>query len=189
MLSIIPGMTSLDGQLRKYAWVSGIRNVGFLNFVKARPEDFSKGSLISILEDGRVLVVAKFVGPKEAVEATEGKKASPAVEWLLWAGTEETVQLMDKELAEAGLKGPSKKRDEFIQTYYTSGKLQAFSRDHIMKVRLQFVQGIIPEQSLADIGQAIGVDMFALKAAHESNFLPPGWWPAISQTRFAHGAK
>jgi hypothetical protein len=178
MLSVTPGMMSLDGQLRKYAWVSGIRDVAFLNFVKARPDDFKKGTSVTLLEEagvwspGQQLVVAKFQSPKEAVVASEGIKASPAVEWGLWAGTEEAVRIMDEALDKISGKGSKESSALLFANLVINGTILKLSRDQITKTRVQFVRGIIPEEDLAEVGQALGVDMFALKAAQDSGCYP-----------------
>jgi len=179
LLSVTPGMMALDGQLRKYAWVSGINEVGFLNFVKARPDEFKKGTNVTLLEDvgewkaGQPLVVARFQSPKEAVVASEGVKAAPAVEWGMWVGTEEGVQLMDKTLEAISGKGAKEASSlAFVNLVINGALVRVYDRAKITKTRIQFVRGTIPEAELKDIGQALGVDMFALKAAHDSGCYP-----------------
>ena len=170
MLSVTPGMMALDGQLRKYAWVSGINQVGFLNFVKAEPEGFKKGSNITLLEDveiggvseklkaGQQLVVAKFQAPKETVE------------WSMFVATEEVVRIMDEELDKISGKGAKEAAALAVAKYITDGKLVKVNRDQITKTRLQFVRGTIPEEDLAEIGQQIGTDILAMKSANEAGF-------------------
>ena len=174
-LPVSPGMMALDGQLRKYAWVSGIREVGFLNFVKSDPNSFRKGVEVSLLEDignwnaGGTFVVAKFDSPKDAVEATEGKKGSPAVPWLMLVGTETTVQLMDTELEKITGKGSTEKKESYTASLVEWGDLKSVSRDQITKAKIQFVRGTIPEEDIPEIGQQIGQDIFAIKSASENN--------------------
>ncbi len=174
-LSVTPGMMSLDGQLRKYAWVSGIRDVGFLNFVKtANPDEFRKGTNVTLLEDsrdwksGQQLVVAKFTSPKEAVEASEGVKASPAVPWSMLVGTEETVQKMDDEQEACKGKGSTEAKDKVVASYLADGRLCSVVRDQVTKVKLQMVCGTIPEEDLADVGNQIGTDVMAVWSASKS---------------------
>jgi hypothetical protein len=177
-LDVTPGMMALDGQLRKYAWVSGIRDVAFLNFVKAEPEGYKKGSRITLLEDcanwkaGQQLVVAKFQSPEDGVAATETTKAVPAVPWLMLVATEETVQKMDEELKKISGKGATEKKDQVIAKFLSDGLLGSVSRESVTKTRLQFVRGIIPEEELAEIGQQIGGDILGLKAANDAGAYP-----------------
>ena len=178
MLDITPGMMALDGQLRKYAWVSGIRDVGFLNFVKAEPEGFKKGSRVTLLEDcaswkaGDQLTVVKFQAPKEAVAATETIKAAPAAPWLMLVATDETVQKMDEELDKISGKGATEKKEAVVSAYLSGGLLGSVVRESITKTRLQFVRGIIPEEELAGIGQQIGMDIISMKSASDSGTYP-----------------
>ena len=178
MLDVTPGMMPLDGQLRKYAWVSGIGEVGFLNFVKARPDEFKKGSRVTLLEDcaswkaGDQLTVVKFQAPKEAVAATETIKAAPAVPWLMLVATDETVQKMDEELDKISGKGATEKEEAVVSAYLSRGLLGSVVRESITKTRLQFVRGIIPEEELAGIGQQIGIDIISMKSASDSGTYP-----------------
>ena len=82
LLSVAPGMMALDGQLRKYAWVSGVPEVGFLNFVKCDPTSFRKGDTVTLLtkvlgwEPGTELTIAKYDKDLNAYYlATEDKVA------------------------------------------------------------------------------------------------------------------
>lgn len=184
-LDVTPGMMALDGQLRKYAWVSDINNVAFLNFVKAEPEGFKKGSKVTLLEDtrdwkaGQSLVVTKFAAAKEAVEASEGVKAAPAVPWTMFLGTEETVQKMDEELDKISGKGAAEKKDQVFTQYLADGRLCSVQRESITKTRLQFVRGTIPEEELAEIGEQIAADTYAMHRAQET-----GLYPADGGVRF-----
>ena len=174
-----PKLLTMDGQLRKYAWVTGIRDVGFLNFVKAgNPNDFRKGTVVYLLEDtlkysaGSPMVVAKFSAPKPAVEAVEGVKASAEVPWLMLLGSEETVQLMDEELDKISGKGATEKKDQVITQFLAEGRLCVVLRESVTKTKIQLVRGTIPEEDLAEIGQQIGDDMIALRTAGENGRFP-----------------
>jgi len=159
-LPITSNMMSLDGQLRKYAWVSGIRDVAFLNFVKAKPEEFKKGTSVTLLEKGlswepgAKLVIIKYDSDTE----------------VAYVSDEETVRIMDEELATISGKGATEYKTRVFSAYVSEEKIAVMRRDQITKVRLQWVRGTIPEEELAEIGQQIGVDMFSMKAAHDTNF-------------------
>ena len=177
-LDVTPGMLAMDGQLRKYAWVTGINKVGFLNFVKAEPEGFKAGYRVTLLEDtlnwkaGQALTVAKFVAPKTVVETTETTKAAPEVQWLMWLADAETVRLMDEELDKISGKGATEKKDQVYTRYLSEGKLCAVPRSAVTKTKLQCVQAVIPEEDLADIGTAIGTDMIAMHTAAKTGSYP-----------------
>jgi len=168
MLDVTPGMMSLDGQLRKYAWVSGIRDVAFLNFVKAKPEEFKKGTSVTLLEDtkdwkaGEARVVVSAV--EKTVEGSEEKQL------LLYLGTPETVRIMDGELGKISGKGAQAAKEKVFTEYVSNGRLCVVDRSAVTKCRLQFVRDTIPEEELAEIGQGLGVDVMAMKMAHDANF-------------------
>jgi hypothetical protein len=158
--------------------------VAFLNFVKCKPEEFKKGTSVTILEDvevggvsdalkaGQQFVVAKFQAPKEAVEAAEGVKASPAVPWTMFVATEETVQKMDKELDAISGKGAKEATAAVFTNYIISGGLVQVKRDQITKTRLQFVRGTIPEAELTEIGEQIGSDTMAVHQSSKTGLYP-----------------
>ncbi len=160
-LDITPNMVSLDGQLRKYAWVSGITEVGFLNFVKCKTEDFKKGTAVTLLEDsaywkaGQRLEVARYKADEEST--------------LILAGTGESVQKMDEETSKISGKGATEKKEQVIAKFLSDGLLGAVSREAITKVRLQFIRGTIPESELAEIGEQIGADVLTMNNANERN--------------------
>jgi hypothetical protein len=52
----------LDPQLREYAWVTGIEDVAFLWFVKARPGLFKRGDAVTQLASGAEEVVMSAKG-------------------------------------------------------------------------------------------------------------------------------
>jgi hypothetical protein len=171
-----PVLLTMDGQLRKYAWVTGIRDVGFLNFVKAgNPNEFKKGTRVCLLEDtrdwkaGQTLTVVKFTAPKTAVEATEGVKEAPEVPWLMYLGTDETVRVMDEEQEKISGKGATEKKEQIVASFLADGRLCSVQRESVTKVRIQLVKGTIPEEEMAEIGQQIGTDMMAIREASKSN--------------------
>ena len=165
-LSIAPGMMALDGQLRKYAWLSGITNVGFLNFVKCDPNSFRKGVDITLLEDtlkwqaGQELVVAKVIDAPESDPMTSQK-------FVL--GAEETVRIMDETLDAIKGKGSTEAKAQVLAEYLADGRLCIVPRESLTKAKLQMVCGTIPEEDLPEIGQQIGQDMLGIKAAFENN--------------------
>jgi hypothetical protein len=45
-------------------------------------------------------------------------------------------------------------------------------RDAVTKTRLQYIQTIIPEEEMSEVGQQIGDDMIAIKTAAETGRFP-----------------
>jgi hypothetical protein len=173
-LDVTPNMLSMDGQLRKYAWVSGIPNVGFLNFVKARPDDFKKGYTVTLLNDfgdwraGEQKIVVSVVEAKEEDKSVFLNIADP-----------ETVRLMDEELDAISGKGSKERKDAVYQTYASRGLVSTVPREYVTKTKLQYIQTVIPTEELSEIGQAIGTDVYAIKESGRT-----GSWPQDGGVRF-----
>ena len=178
-LPVTSNMMALDGQLRKYAWVSGVKAVAFLNFVKAsNPDSFMKGTNVCLLDDsldwkaGTPLVVARFQAPKPYIPASEGVKEQPEVPWSMLVGPEETVQIMDKAIKEISGKGSKERTEQLFTEYLASGKLCSVQRDQVTKTRIQFVKGEVPEEDLPEIGDAIGRDLIQIAYASQQGCFP-----------------
>jgi len=167
-LDATPGMLSMDGQLRKYAWVSGIRDVGFLNFVKAgHPDEFKKGASVTLLADtrdwkaGQELVVAKVIEAKSEEEKE-----------YLYLGDAETVRIMDEALKLIGGKGAAERKEQVVTEFLAKGGLCSVGREEVTRTLLQYIQTIIPEEEMSEVGQQIGDDMIAVKTAAETGRFP-----------------
>jgi len=163
-LPITTDLMALDGQLRKYAWVSGINQVSFLNFVKCDPSSFRKGAEVTLLEDireykaGEQLVVWKCCPPDEN---------DPRFQLVV--SPEKIVQELDEDLEKIKGKGSTEAKRAKTAEYFRKNGLKTVGRDQVTKVKIQFVRGTIPEEDLPEIGQQIGTDMLALQAASENN--------------------
>jgi CRISPR/Cas system-associated exonuclease Cas4 (RecB family) len=166
MLDVTPGMMAMDGQLRKYAWVSGVRNVAFLNFVKAKPNDFKKGTNVTLLED----TLSGKAG--EALEVVKVLEPFGDTGLQLMLGKPEVVQIMDKQLAEIKGKGSTEAKEKIVLEYLKDQKLDVVQRSAVTKTRVQFVQGVIPEEDILEVGQQIGDDMMTIKMANDNNRYP-----------------
>ena len=160
-LDVTPGMLSLDGQLRKYAWVSGVREVGFLNLVKGRPS-IKKGDTITLLEDTKEWKAGST--PTVAKYDDEGK--------LVYFGSEQSVQLMDELYKQISGKGATEKKEQAFAGLLSDGKMFCVSSESVTKTKLQFIRATIPQEEMSGVGQAIGNDMLHLKASVDENFWP-----------------
>lgn len=163
-----PGMVSLDPQLKDYAWASGVRDVAFLWFVKAKGFP-KKGDSVVLLEDvgdwkaGRSLEVVKVV----EADTTKSEEVSTAV-----VGDPAVVQVMDAALAEIKGKGSTEKKAEVSAAYLEDGRIRIVPLSDVTKVRLQWVEAVVPEKDLPDAGQQIGNKTIQIKTAYETNFFP-----------------
>lgn len=164
-LDLTPNMVAMDPQLREYAWMSGIQDVAFLWFVKAKPESFKHGDTVALLENssnwkaGDELVVFKYQ------ESDTGEKS-------VILGSYADVETLDKALDEIKGKGSTDAKNEVVSDYLFHGTLQVVPRAAVTKTKLQWVQGKIPLDVLPEVGQRIGHDMIQLKTASEDNFFP-----------------
>jgi hypothetical protein len=165
-LDVTSGMLSMDGQLRKYAWVSGIREVGFLNFVKTKTESFKHGDKVTLLADygewksgTELIVVGTIKGEDDVVQH-------------LNLGTSETVRIMDEELDQISGKGSKERKEQVFQKYALANEICTVSRDSLTKVKIQYLQATIPEEEMADIGDGIGTDVYAMKQASVTGKYP-----------------
>jgi hypothetical protein len=166
-LPVTSDLMALDGQLRKYAWVSGINQVSFLNFVKCDPSSFRKGVDVTLLEDTRDWKAGQPLVVFKAEEKQFGASETPLL--LLTLGTAETVRIMDEELDIIKGKGSTEAKAAVVSSYLSDGRLCVVERSGVTKVKIQFVRGTIPEEDLPEIGQQIGQDMIALKSASDTN--------------------
>ena len=166
-LDITPNMISLDGQLRKYAWVSGIRDVAFLNFVKTRPDDFKKGTRVTLLEDrfeikaGQSVIVWKSCPPTEEDNRFQ-----------LIVGSDLAVQKMDEESDKIKGKGSTEAKEKLFREAVERGEFVVVGREDVTKVKLQFVRGTIPEEDLPEIGDQIGADVLAMHTSSQRDLYP-----------------
>ena len=170
-LDLSPNMLCLDPQLRRYAWVTGITNVGFLWFVKTKPNSFKKGDSVTLLEKvsnflpGEIFSVVKY-------EETETEKR-------VLLGKPDAVQLMESKLAEISGKGATAAKEAIIESFLASERILWTTRSAVTKAKLQFIKAVIPEGDLTEIGDAIGHEMVSIKDSYEKNF-----WPLDGGVRF-----
>jgi hypothetical protein len=169
-LDLTPNMLAMDGQLKKYSWLTGIPKVAFLNFVKAaNPDAFKKGTAVTLLEDsgghkaGTPLTVYR-------VDTVQRDDESEFLQLALAAPS--TVQLMDEELDKVSGKGPKEAKEKIVARYFEEGKIFFVFRDAVTKTRIQYVQAYIGAEDAAEVGQGVGIDMLAVKQAGDMGVYP-----------------
>lgn len=164
-LDLTPNMVAMDPQLREYAWMSGIQDVGFLWFVKSKPESFKHGDTVALLENsinwkaGAELTVFKYE------ESESGEKS-------VLLGTFAAVEAVDEELDKITGKGSSALKNIRMEEIIASETLQWVPRASVTKTKLQWVQGKIPLEVLPEVGQRVGHDIIQLKSAFETGTFP-----------------
>ena len=182
-LDLTPNMLAMDGQLRKYSWLTGCPKVAFLNFIKAgNPDSFKKGTTVTLLEGaggfeaGTPLVVYKV---ETFVHETE-----PEIT-VLTLTTPETVQKMDEELDKVSGKGSKEAKEKIVARCVEEKLLFAVDRSSVTKTRIQYVQAYVGAEDIEETGQGVGMDMLSLKQASDMGvFVKDGGvrWPNNSCT-------
>ena len=164
-LNLPPNMLSLDPQLQRYAWVTGIPDVAFLWLVKAKPNSFKKGDTVTLLEDsgvwkaGQVLSVAKYAEREDDGVVTK----------LVTVGEPAVVHLLDEEMSKISGKGSTEKKDQVLAQYLADGKLTVVGRESLTKTRIQFVTARVSESDLPEIGDAVGQEVVSIMDAREKD--------------------
>ena len=175
-LSLTPNLLTMDPQLKDYAWATGVKEVGFLWLVKARPDSFKKGDKVTLLEDlgswkaGQSVVVVKYIDPSVA-DPMGGPKAL--------VGTEESVRIMDEQLDAISGKGSSEKKAQVQLDFLSDERIAFATRDLLTKTQIQFVRASIPEEDLPEVGQDIGDKTLRVKKSYEDKS-----WPKDGGVRF-----
>jgi PD-(D/E)XK nuclease superfamily len=151
----VPSLTVLDPQLRSYAWIKKICNVGFLWFRKCGRE-FKSGDVVSMLQPVGAL------GAGDTVHVLAKDEFSGL--WL--TGNPAVLEEMNKKF-EGKTKAVLAAKDEFIKA---NGTL--VPENMATKQRVQYKLAVISEESAEDIGRSIKRDIINIAAATEKDFFP-----------------
>lgn len=147
-----PGMAAFDKQLRRYSWLSGIRDVGLLWFVK-KGRKLAKGSSVTVLVDittfnpvGEDYII--FPAGKEAVIAkVDGDRV-----WLVHNDFQ-LEQMVNAQGRKAdGSIDQTKAAKEKAEVWLQENGYKV-SSSQITKQRLQFNCGFVTIESANDAGQ------------------------------------
>lgn len=150
-----PRLSSMDPQLRSYAWVAGQRDVAFLVFVKRNPS-IEKGDVVSLVEwwnDDNPLG-SERVALK--VESSTVTIVAPEV----WEKYQEESK---------GLKGNALKAkvNEFIEQYGFHVSLS-----DVTKQKIQFLPALIADEDAEETGELRGQEAIAISQANQTDFFP-----------------
>jgi len=162
------GMAAHDMQLRRYSWLSGIRDAALLWFVK-KGLTLQKGYSVTLLEDA-----GNMKAGQEAVVAqtTDEGLWLVANDFLI----EEMTKAQGK--AETGKTSQTKeakaRRDKWLELNGTWAR-----EDQVTKQRLQFNAGFITTESAEDAGRVAANQIIRIVNAHRS-----GVWPNTFGVRY-----
>jgi len=168
-LDVEPNLLSLDPQLRRYAWITGIRDVAFLWFVKAKPNSYKKGTAVTLLEDE-----AGFkAGDSLVVYKTEVQQEEDGADLLqVTLSQPETIQKMEEELDKISGKGSKEAKKKIIARYFEEKLLFVVDGPSVTNTRLQYVKATIPAEDMDEIGDSIGQEMILIKDAADKGKFP-----------------
>lgn len=152
---------ALDPQLGRYSWHSGIRDVAFLTFVKARPESFESGDTVTLLQPsgnwttGATGVVFPLPPPKkpkvkkgeEEIPEPEPDPNAPRLITLVSENDYARFKLENKEVRGKALE--EAKLAFFAQVGVT------LQREQVTKTRIEFLPGRIPETTIQSIDRTV----------------------------------
>jgi hypothetical protein len=151
------GMAAFDAQLRRYSWLSGIRDVSLLWFVK-KGLSYKKGYSITFID-----AVGGYEPGAEAVIAkVDGDKA-----WVV--RNDFMLKELDKEKTD-------EEQEEWLTEYAVLVPLTA-----ITKQRLQFNTGLVSQSSAEDAGRQAAQQIIGIVNAWKNKE-----WPNTFGIRFPH---
>ena len=163
----IAGIAALDPQLREYAWISGIRDVAFLWFVKSRSDSFKKGDRVSVLRHENSQGDHRWAGQEVRVLFADDEFVYTAKDADFEAYSQDVAAVKGKAL------------DAKKATWATREDVRGFSPSLLTKCRIQFVAGTVLIDDLKDIGEEIGRTVHGI---HEAN--TADYWPQQPGIRF-----
>jgi hypothetical protein len=147
-----PGMASFDTQLRRYSWLSGIRDVSLLWFRKTAL-GYKKGYTATVIDQtgdmypGREVVIAKVDGDN------------------LWVVHNEfMLEHMDHMMG--------KDKDEQKQDIWLAQHAAKISQSSVTKQRMQFNTGRVSQQSADDAGKIAGRQIIGIVNAWKNKEWP-----------------
>lgn len=155
-ISNAPRIVSLDPQLRRYAWVSGVENVAFLWFVKARPS-FSKGDWVTVLENscfkkGEEVKVLKYDGEANS----------------LYLADEKDYLEYEAECDKIEGKGAKEKKSQLLCKF---GRITTNIRA-VTKCKLQYAWATLTPEVIQETGEAIGMEIAEIYSASMTGKFP-----------------
>jgi hypothetical protein len=155
------GIAAYDTQLRRYSWLSGIRDVALLWFVK-KGLTIQKGYSVTLLEDAGTL--------KAGQEAVVAQVEDEGI-WLL--SNDFLIEEMEKAQGKKAdgkteqTKEAKARRDAWLEQYGTF-----VSEESVTKQRLQFNAGFVTVESAEDAGKIAQKQIVGIVQAWQTQNYP-----------------
>lgn len=153
-----PDLLTLDPQLRRYGWLSGLKDLAFLVFVKSKSDSYMKGTEVSLLEAsgkwtaGQQLTVFKFDKETNSALLTHG---------LNMSGLDEGIDAFKG-------KGSGEKKEAKIAQWLAEEILSSVPAEKFTKQKIQFVAVRITDEDIIEAGEAVAKDIVEIVGAAES---------------------
>lgn len=163
------GIAAYDAQLRRYSWLSGIRDVGLLWFKKTG-HNLQKGSSITMLE-----TVGKFAAGMEAVVALVDEDG-------LWIVHNDFM--LDEMSAAQGIKNGKTEQTNDAKArrlVWLEANAERATPEQVTRQRLQFNSGFVTQQSADESGMDAARQIMNIVNAWNSK-----QWPNTFGVRFPH---
>jgi hypothetical protein len=171
-----PGMLSLDQQLRSYAWVTGVPDVAFLNFIKTG-RSIDRGDQVSVLENIQDGLKSFFAGESAFVAAYEEDELAPPLVYLL-KHESDLDAMKDAQGYKNGKLEQTKAAKERKIAFLADNCVRADAR-LVTKQKIQFVNAHIGLEEQLEAAKIIGHDVSKIVYANQENF-----WPKEGGIRF-----
>lgn len=161
------GMAAYDAQLRRYSWLSGIRDVGLVWFKKAGT-NLQKGSSVTLLEGAGTF----NAGDEAVVAATESGEGVWLVrhDFLL----DEMARVQDDKSGKT--KAGKERKAKWLREFAT-----LTTNEKVTRQRLQFNSGTVTKESADDAGVQAATQIVRIVNAWNSK-----QWPNQFGIRFPH---
>jgi hypothetical protein len=154
------GMAAFDAQLRRYSWLTGIRDVALLWFVKKSPT-VQKGYSVTLLEDTGYM--------KAGAEAVVAQVTDEGI-WLLANDT--VIEEMEKVQGHKNGKIEQTKEAKARRDAWLAANGTFAYETSITKQRLQFNAGFVTTQSAEDAGKIAGNQIVKIVNAWHTKTYP-----------------
>lgn len=175
-LDTTPDIARLDQQLRTYAWVTGIPDWAFLNFIK-QGRELERGSHVALLGGvgkftaGQSAVVIKFQEYEPAKPADPAKPRSKPKEeiseetWIV-----ESADVIDRMFETCGKGQTNDEKD--ARNFFIRDNATKINRKLLTKQKIQFVNTHIGLNEQLEAARQIGQDVAQIVYADQENFYP-----------------
>lgn len=161
-LDFSPDLIALDPQLKRYGWLSGYKDVGFMWFQRSKPKAYEKGVEITLLED----IPDARVGQKFVVY--EYNAETDIVTFCPENGLAEAAKV----LAEVKGKGSGDRKKELLKEWLDDGWMKQTTSDKVTKQRFRFVVVRLSDEDLKETGQIVGREIVNIHDSYETNYWP-----------------